>query len=39
MCTKIEDYDQTCLNIGSKTENVEELSLDGIFYNNFLKYQ
>ena len=29
--TKNEDFDQTCLNTGSKTQNVEELSLDLIF--------
>ena len=28
-------FDQTYLNTGSKTQNVEELSLDLIFYNNF----
>jgi hypothetical protein len=30
-----EDFDQTYLNIGSKTQEVEQLSLDPIFYNNF----
>ena len=34
-CTKNEDFDQIYLNTGSKTQNVEELSLDLIFYNNF----
>ena len=37
MCTKNEDFDGTYLNIGSKTQNVEELSLDLIFHNNFWK--
>ena len=32
---KIEDFDQIYLNTGSKTQNVEKLSLDLIFYNNF----
>ena len=35
LCTKNEDFDQTYLNTGSKTQNVEELSLDLIFHNNF----
>jgi hypothetical protein len=34
-CTKNEDFDQTYLNTGSKTQNVKELSLDLIFHNNF----
>ena len=34
-CTKNEDFDQTYLNTGSKTQNVEELSLDLIFHNKF----
>ena len=33
-CTRNEDFDQTYLNTGSKTQNVEELSLDLIFHNN-----
>ena len=33
--TKNEDFDQKYLSTGSKTQNVEELSLDLIFYNNF----
>ena len=33
--TKNEDFGQTYLNTGSKTQNVEELSLDLIFHNNF----
>jgi hypothetical protein len=32
-CTKNEDFDQIYLNTGSKTQNVEKLSLDLIFYN------
>ena len=32
--TKNEDFDQIYLNTGSKTQNVEKLSLDLIFYNN-----
>ena len=32
---KNEDFDQIYLNTGSKTQNVEELSLDLIFNNNF----
>ena len=35
LCTKSEDFDQTYLNTGSKTQNVEKLSLDPILYNNF----
>ena len=35
LCTKNEDFYQTYLNTGSKTQNVEELSLDLIFHNNF----
>ena len=34
-CTKYEDFDQIYVNTGSKTQNVEELSLDLIFHNNF----
>ena len=34
-CTKTEDFYQTYLNTGSKTQNVEEFSLDLIFNNNF----
>ena len=34
-CTKYEDFDQTHLNKGSKTQNLEELSLDLIFHTNF----
>ena len=34
-CTKDEDFDQKYLNVGSRTQNVEELSLDLIFHNNF----
>ena len=34
-CTQNEDFDQIYLNTGSKTQNVEMLSLDLIFYNNF----
>ena len=30
-----EDFDQIYLNTGSKTQNVEKLSLGLIFYNNF----
>jgi hypothetical protein len=30
-----EEFDQTYLNTGSKTQNVEELSLDLTFHNNF----
>ena len=33
--TKNVDFDQTYLNTGSKTQNVEELSLDLIFHNNY----
>ena len=33
--TKNEDFDQTNLNTGSKTQNVEELSLDLIFHDSF----
>jgi len=29
------NFDQTYPNTGSKTQNVEELSLDPIFHNNF----
>ena len=32
---KNEEFDQTYLNTGAKTQNVEELSLDLIFHNNF----
>ena len=32
---KPEDFDQICLNTVLKTQNVEELSLDLIFHNNF----
>ena len=32
---KNEDFVQTYLNTGSKIQNVEELSLDLIFHNNF----
>ena len=35
LCTKNEDFDQAYLNTGSKTQNVEESSLDMIFHNNF----
>ena len=34
---KNEDFDQTHLNTGSKTQNVEKLSLDLIFHINFWK--
>ena len=34
-CAKNEDFDQTYVNTGSKTQNEEELSLDLIFDNNF----
>ena len=34
-CTKNEDFDQTYLNTGSKTQTVGDLSLDLIFHNNF----
>ena len=33
--SKSEDLDQIYLNAGSKTQNVEKLTLDLIFYNNF----
>ena len=33
-CTKNEDFDQTSVNTVSKTQSVEELSLDLIFHNN-----
>ena len=33
LCTKNEDFDQTYLNTGSKTQNVEGLSLDLILHN------
>jgi hypothetical protein len=33
--TKNEDFDQTYSNTGSKTQNVEEPSLDLIFHDNF----
>ena len=32
---KNEDFDQTYLHKGSKTQNVEELTLDSTFHNNF----
>ena len=32
------NFDQTYPNIGSKTQNVEELSLDLIFHNNFWQH-
>ena len=35
LCTKNEDFDHTYSNTGAKTQNVEELSLDLIFHNNF----
>ena len=35
LCTKNKDFNQTYLNTGLKTQNVEELSLDLIFHNNF----
>ena len=35
---KNEDFDQTYLNTGSKTQNVEELSLDLIFHNNIKSF-
>jgi hypothetical protein len=39
-CAKNEDFDETYLNTGSKTQNMEELSLDLIFHINFLvKYE
>ena len=31
-CTKYEDFDQIYLNTDSKTQNVEKLGLDLIFY-------
>ena len=34
--TKNEDFDQKYLNTGSKTQNVEDLSLDLIFHDNLL---
>ena len=34
-CAKSFNFDQTYLNTGSKNQNVEELSLDLIFYDNF----
>ena len=34
-CTKNGDFDQTYLKTDSKTQNVEELSLDLIFHDNF----
>jgi hypothetical protein len=34
-CTKTEDLDETYVNTGSKTQNVEELRLDLIFHNKF----
>ena len=34
-CTKNEDFDQIYLNTGSKNQNVERLSLDLIFQNDF----
>ena len=34
-CAKSFNFDQTYLNTGLKTQNVEELSLDLIFHNNF----
>ena len=34
---KNEDFDQTYLNTASKTQNVEDSSLDLIFHNNFWK--
>ena len=33
--TENEDFDHTYLNTGSKTQNVEDLSLDLIFHKNF----
>ena len=33
----IEDFDQIYLNTGLKAQNVEKLSLDLIFYNNFFQ--
>ena len=33
--SKNEDFGQTYLNTGSKAQNVEELTLDLIFHNNF----
>ena len=35
VCTKSSNFDETYLDTGSKTQNVEELSLDLIFHNNF----
>ena len=35
LLSKNEDFDKTDLKTGSKTQNVEELSLDLIFHNNF----
>ena len=35
LCTKNEDFYQTYLNTGSKTQNVEEFGLDLLFHNNF----
>ena len=35
LVTKNEDFDQTYLNTGSKTQNEEKLSLDLIFHNDF----
>jgi hypothetical protein len=37
LCTKNEDFDQTYLNTGSKTQNVEELSLDLIISGKISK--
>ena len=34
-CAQSFNFDQTYLNTGLKTQNVEELSLDLIFHNNF----
>ena len=34
-CTKIEDFDRLYLNGGSKTQSVENSSLNLIFYDNF----
>ena len=34
-CAKSFNFDQTYLNTGLKTQNMEELSLDLIFHNNF----
>ena len=33
--SKDEDFDQTYVNTGLKTQNMEELSLDLIFHDNF----